>query len=153
VFEAQAEGEALGGGGRYDDLISNLGGKPTPAVGFACGIERIVLHIRKQREIPSPCLQAYVAYISEEKARAIELASKLRREGISTVTSLGGRSLKSQLRNADSLGARLVIIVGEEIKGGKVILRNMTKGEQREVEASQIAEAIAEMSQDLRNIY
>ena len=148
VFEAQAEGEegALGGGGRYDDLISNLGGKPTPAVGFACGIERIVLHIQKRREIPSSCLQAYVAYIGEEKVKAIELASELRREGISAVASLGEKSLKSQLRRADSFGVKFTIIVGEEVKEGKVILRNMKEGEQEEVKVSELAKVITRMN-------
>jgi histidyl-tRNA synthetase len=154
VFEIQAEGEGgvLGGGGRYDDLIGKLGGKPTPGVGFACGMERIVLHIQKRREIPSPCLQVYIAYIGEEKAEAIKLASELRREGISAVASLGEKSLKSQLRQADSLGVKFAIIMGEEIKKDKVILRNMKKGEQEEVEVSELAKIINFDVQDLQNI-
>jgi len=146
VFEIQPEAEggqsALGGGGRYDDLIEELGGKPTPAIGFATGIERIILNLKKQG-IPVPPLpkpQVFIAFIGEEaKDEAIKLASKLRRANIGVVEAASGKSLKAQLKQADALGARHTIIIGEqEIETGTVILRDMTTSQQKTVPLSEL---------------
>ena len=92
VFEIQPKGgsaqSTLGGGGRYDDLIEELGGKSTPAIGFATGMERIILNLKKQNiAIPTPPgLQALIAYMGDEAwNEAIKLASRLRQAGISAV--------------------------------------------------------------------
>lgn len=141
VFEIQPEAEggqsALGGGGRYDDLIEELGGKPTPAIGFATGIERIILNLKKQG-IPIPPLpkpQVFIAFIGDEaKDEAIKLASQLRRANIGVVEAVSGKSLKAQLKQADALGARHTVIIGEqEIRTGTVILRDMTTSQQKTV--------------------
>jgi len=142
VFEIQPQGEeaaqsTLGGGGRYDDLIEQLGGKPTPAVGFAAGIERILLNLKRQN-IPVPIPpqpDVFISYLGEEaKDKAIEYGSRLRREGIGAILASSGRSLKAQLRQANALGMSYAIIIGEEELGeGKVTLRDMVSGEQRQM--------------------
>ena len=98
VFEIQPEGggaqSTLGGGGRYDNLIEQLGGRPTPAVGFATGIERIILTMRNQGIMPPPIPtpKVYLAYVGERaKAEAIKFASSLRQTGIGVTLTLGGR--------------------------------------------------------------
>ncbi|MFQ5924749.1 MAG: histidine--tRNA ligase [Dehalococcoidia bacterium] len=147
VFEIQPQGEegaqsALGGGGRYDDLIEELGGKPTPAIGFAAGMERIVLSIRKQAiaaAAPSSST-VFVAYLGEgAKEEAVKMTAALRRAGISAISSSGDRSLKAQLRQANALGAAYALILGEEeVASGTVMLRDMGKGEQRRVSVGEV---------------
>ena len=146
VFEIQPEEigaqTTIGGGGRYDDLIEELGGKPTPAIGFATGIERIVLNLKKQ-QIPIPTLSRPDVFIAclgnEAKAKAIKLASRLRRENIKVIQALGNKSLKAQLRQANSLNAHYTIIIGEEeLKGDTVVFRDMASGEQRVIPTDQL---------------
>jgi len=146
VFEIQPEEEGaqstLGGGGRYDDLIEELGGKPTPAIGFAIGIERIILNLKKQDvSIPTlPRPQVFLAYIGDEaRDEAIKLASALRKSGIGAIEAASNKSLKAQLRQANNLGARYAVIIGEqEIKDGTVILRDMKTSEQKSVPRTQL---------------
>nr|MBC8274058.1 histidine--tRNA ligase [Chloroflexota bacterium] len=141
VFEIQPLGEgaqsALGGGGRYDDLIEELGGKPTPAIGFAAGMERVVLNLKRQK-IPVPNLQdppVFIAHLGNEaKLEAVKLASTLRKDGIAAIMAAGDRSLKGQLRQANGLGSSYAAIIGEdEVKSSAVTLRNMMTGEQKTV--------------------
>ncbi len=146
VFEIQPEAEGaqstLGGGGRYDDLIEELGGKPTPAIGFAAGIERIILNLKKQN-IPIPALPkppVFIAYVGNEaKDEAIKLASTLRKNGIGVIEAVGSKSLKAQLRQANTLGVHHTVIIGdEEVKTGTVILRDMTTAQQQTTPLDQI---------------
>ena len=124
VLGAQSE---LGGGGRYDGLIEQLGGPATPAVGWACGIERILLAL--DEEVPAPGRDAFVAIAAEgQRQRAAALTRELRRAGLSAEVDLAGRGLKGQLKHADRLGARRVLILGED---GSAQLRDMESGEQR----------------------
>lgn len=146
VFEIQPEEEGsqstIVGGGRYDDLIEELGGKPTPAVGFATGIERIVRNLKREGIavplLPKP--HVFLAFVGDEAgAEAMKLAAKLRRAGIGVIEAMGSRSLKAQLRQADALGARYTLIVGEqELKSHSVILRDMTTAQQKTVSLHQI---------------
>jgi len=147
VFEIQPQGEegaqtALGGGGRYDDLIEELGGKPTPAIGFAVGMDRIVLNLKKQGSSTpvTSGLRIFVAYLGERaKAEAVKLTAELRRAGIAAISSFGDRSLKAQLRQANTLGSAYALILGEEeVKSGTVVLRDMAKGEQRTVPIGEV---------------
>jgi len=146
VFEIQPEEEgaqsALGGGGRYDDLIEELGGKPAPAIGFATGIERIILNLKKHNiSVPTlPRPQVFIAYVGDEaRDAAIKLASQLRRAGIGVIEAMGNKSLKAQLRQANAFDARQAVIIGEqEIKTGTVILRDMTTSQQRTVPFDQL---------------
>ena len=141
VFEIQPESggaqSTIGGGGRYDDLIEELGGKPTPAIGLAAGIERIILNLKKQAVSipPPPKPRVFVACIGEEaRVEAIKLASRLRQAGIGTLLATGSRSLKAQLRQANNLGIPHAVIVGEEeVKSGTVILRDMANARQETV--------------------
>jgi len=125
------------GGGRYDDLIEELGGKPTPAIGFAIGIERIILNLKKQ-DIPVPPLprpQVFIAHMGDEaRDEAIKLASQLRQSGIGIIVATGNKSLKAQLRQANTLGVRYAVIIGEEeVRSGTVALRDMTTARQKTV--------------------
>jgi histidyl-tRNA synthetase len=153
VFEIQPPGEgaqsALGGGGRYDDLIQELGGKPTPAIGFASGMERVVLNLRRRKiavpEVASP--PVFIAYLGNEaKQEAVKLAALLRKCEIPAVTGTGDRSLKAQLRQANNLGSNYTAIIGEdEVKACKVSLRNMITGEQETVEQSALTGLLKEI--------
>ena len=150
VFEIQPEAEGaqstLGGGGRFDDLIEELGGKPTPAIGFATGIERIILNLKKQDisipPLPSP--QVFLAHIGEEaKDEATKLAARLRQAGIGVIEALGNKSLKAQLRQANKLGFEHAVIIGEqEIKDGTVILRDMTTSVQKTIPLDKLEEEL-----------
>jgi histidyl-tRNA synthetase len=147
VFEVQPQGggaqSTLGGGGRYDDLIEELGGKPTPALGFAAGIERIILNLKKQDiAIPTPPgLYVFITYTSDEaRDESIRLASRLRREGISTAAATGNKSLKAQMRQANALGVRYTVIIGEEeVKTGTATVRDMVNARQKTVPVSDLA--------------
>jgi histidyl-tRNA synthetase len=146
VFEIQPEEagaqSTLGGGGRYDDLIEELGGKPTPAIGFATGIERIIVNLKKQGvAVPAlPRPQVFIAYVGDEaKDEATKLASTLRRNGIGVIEALGSKSLKAQLRQANTLSAHHAVIIGEqEVKTGTVILRDMTTAQQKTIPLNQL---------------
>jgi histidyl-tRNA synthetase len=151
VFEVTPEGAVvaqatIGGGGRYDDLVEELGGRATPGMGFATGIERIVLNLKKQKvKIPeAEPAEVYVAYQGElGKGEAVRLAALLRRSGCTVVSASGDRRLKAQLRQADAAGARRAIIIGDsEIESGTVILRDMGTGEQQMVKLEEVVELL-----------
>jgi len=146
VFEIQPEAEgaqsALGGGGRYDYLIEELGGKPTPAIGFATGIERIILNLKKH-SVPIPPLprpQVFIAHVGNDaKDEAIKLASRLRQSGIGVLEATSGKSLKAQLRQANTLGVHHTVIIGDqEVKTGTVILRDMINAQQKTVSPTEL---------------
>jgi len=141
VFEVQS-GElgaqsALGGGGRYDGLIEQLGGRPAAGIGFATGIERIILGLKGQGvSVPAPpAATVYVAFMGEAaRERAVALAADLRGAGVSTILAMGDRSLKAQLKQANALGLPKAVILGEEeMEKGTVMLRDMARGEQEEM--------------------
>ena len=135
-FEPKEEGSqsVLGGGGRYDYLIEQLGGKPTPGIGFGSGIERLILNLRRQDLEPpvTPTLDAFIAVIDPAaQVRAAVVANDLRRGGVSTVIGTAGRSLRAQMRHANQLGARYAVLLGEaELASGNVTLRNLESAEQ-----------------------
>lgn len=147
VFEVapreQAGQSALGGGGRYDNLIEELGGKSTPAVGFAAGLERIILNLKRQNlDIPAlPKPDAFIIYLGEEaKTEALKIAAMLRKVGVAIVMATGDRSLRAQMRQANSLGIDHALILGEqEVRNRNVVLRDMTSGEQKSIPLTEIA--------------
>lgn len=147
VFEVEPqekEGQStLGGGGRYDDLIEALGGKPTPGVGFAAGLERIILNLKGQHlDIPPlPRPDVFIAYLGHEaKIQAMKIAAELRKAEIATIMATGDKSLKGQMRQANSLGSTNVLILGEqESRNRNVILRDMRNGEQQTIPLAEIA--------------
>jgi len=127
VCDALGAQSEIGGGGRYDGLIEQLGGAPTPAVGFAAGIERILLAL--DEEVPAAGRDAFVAIADPgQRERAMALAVELRHAGLSAEVDLAGRSLKSQLKHANRLGAGRVLILEAD---GSAQLRDMSTGEQR----------------------
>jgi len=130
---AQSE---IGGGGRYDGLIEQLGGAPTPAIGFAAGIERILLAL--DEEVAGEGRDAFVAVADPgQRQRAMTLAAELRRAGISIELDLAGRGLKGQLKHANRIGARRVLILEAD---GSAQLRDMESGEQRPVNPGNLVE-------------
>ncbi|MGE5618933.1 MAG: histidine--tRNA ligase [Sphingomonadaceae bacterium] len=137
---------ALGGGGRYDGLMEKLGGKPTPGIGFATGIERIIMNLKEQGvpvpEVGRPFL--YVAYLGDDaKLPALQLADQARRMGMATVTTLGPRSLKAQLKQANNSGARFALILGEqEVLDGTVTVRDMVESRQWQESRSTVLEKL-----------
>jgi histidyl-tRNA synthetase len=133
----------LGGGGRYDNLIEELGGRPTPAVGFATGLERIILNLKRQKlDIPAlPGPDVFVAHLEgETKIEAMKLASELRKAGVAVIMATGDKSLRGQMRQADSLDIAYALILGEEeVSGQNVMLRDMRSGDQKSIPLAEIA--------------
>ncbi|MBI4186403.1 MAG: histidine--tRNA ligase [Chloroflexi bacterium] len=152
VFEVQPEVDGaqstLGGGGRYDNLIGELGGKPTPALGFAAGMERIVLNLKRQGIAvpPLPRPRVFIAYAGDEaRGEAIKLGATLRQAGIGVIQASGGKTLKAQLRQANALDVRYAVIIGEEeARTGTVVLRDMATSQQKSVPRSQLQQLLAE---------
>jgi histidyl-tRNA synthetase len=125
---------ALGGGGRYDRLIEQIGGPPTPGMGWAAGVERMLLAAPPPPVAPPP-LDLYVAYAKpEHRAAAFRLAADARRAGHAARLELAGRSLKGQLKQADRAGARYVAILGDE----GTSLKDMETGEQKTADADTV---------------
>ncbi len=126
---------AVCGGGRYDNLAEAIGGDPTPGVGFAAGVERIVLSMEQQGCDfgPQPRTDVYVASAGEEsRTMAFEVMHKLRNAGISSDMDFLNRSLKAQFKTANTSGVRYVCVIGEdELRSGKVTLKDMGTGEQQ----------------------
>lgn len=141
VFEVWAEGigaqNALCGGGRYDGLVELLGGPPTPSVGFATGIDRIILTLKSQSIEPPPLPkpQVFMAYRGQAaKQAAIRLLYRLREADIGAVMSFGERSLRAQLRQAGRQGVAYALILGDdELASAQVTVRDMASGQQEQV--------------------
>jgi len=128
---------AICGGGRYDYLVEELGGKPTPAVGFAAGMERVLAAIMKLGiKVPLWAgIKIFVAVTSQDEIiSALKIANQIRAEGIATEMDFLGKSLKAQLRVANKLEIPYVLILGsDEMKENKVSLKNMLTGAQETV--------------------
>jgi histidyl-tRNA synthetase len=142
VFEFECDRlgaqSGLGGGGRYDGLVEQLGGPATPAAGWAVGIERIALALDQAEE--QRASQVFIVADEGARERALALATELRRAGLAADLDLGGRAIKGQMKQADRSGARYALILGD---GGAPVLRDMRSGEQREIEPGRLAEEIA----------
>jgi histidyl-tRNA synthetase len=129
VFEFESERlgaqAALGGGGRYDGLVEELGGPPTPGVGFAAGVERMLLAARDDE--PEAESSVFIALAKAgATTEAFALARGLRERGVRVEMEQAGRSLKGQLKQADRVGARATVILGDGIE-----VKDMDSGEQR----------------------
>ncbi len=153
VFEVIYRGlgaqDAIGGGGRYDGLIETYGGPSTPAVGFAAGIERILLTLeRLGKELPFQSqLDVYMIILNEAgKKLGLPLLKDIRGRGFKADIDYMGRSLKSQMKAANRRGARFVVIIGEdELSKGKAIIRNMKVGTEEEVPFDEVVERFIEI--------
>lgn len=125
---------AVCGGGRYDGLIEECGGQPTPGIGFAIGLERVLLALEKQQmlQIAADQTDVFVAYTGEANCvPAFALLCRLRLTGIKAEMDHMNRSLKSQFKQANRLTARFTIMIGEEeTSQGMVVLKDMLTGDQ-----------------------
>ena len=124
---------AICGGGRYDELVENLGGKPTPGIGFAAGIERLLLASRSEHKQEN--IQIYIVGIGDSvRATLITLAENLRKNNFKTSFDYLRRSMKAQMREANKLGARYAIILGEdELKDKSVIIKDLSTSDQEKI--------------------
>ena len=146
TFEFQFEGlgaqNAVCGGGRYDYLAEELGGPPTPGVGFSLGVERLVMAIESQGLDPFtlPRLDVFVAAPEgADRARLLALLTDIRRAGLSADADFQGRSLKSQMKHASRLGARFAVIAGpEEQARGEAVVRDLDLSEQWTVPSAEL---------------
>lgn len=148
VFEFIAEGIGAQGtvcaGGRYDGLIRTLGGGDVPAVGFAAGIERLLI-VMEQSGIEIPCTEGITAYFAgmneEGRKKAFELTAVLRQRGVVAECDHMQRSVKSQFKYANKTGAKYVAVIGEsELEKGVATVKNMATGEAEEVPFDGVAE-------------
>ncbi len=125
------------GGGRYDGLVGQMGGPSLPSLGFAMGIERLLMVMENTGvAFPEPAKpDVYIATMGEAaRVEATKLCMQLRREGFSALTDVAGRSVKAQMKYADKIGAAFSTVIGDdELANNKCVLKNMQTGEQREV--------------------
>lgn len=148
VFEYQFTGigaqNALGGGGRYDGLIESVGGPSLSGIGFAMGINRLILAMKQTGasypEQPKPTL--YIAALgAPAMRRAAVLAQQLREQGVRAESDIVGRSLKAQMKYAGKSGFRYTLMIGDsELETGRAFLRNMEQSEQTEIEIDRVAD-------------
>jgi histidyl-tRNA synthetase len=136
--------DAVAGGGRYDNLVSNLGGPDIPAVGFAIGWERLVSLLSEEDESFLRPLQLFIAALGKDALEeAYKLVNRFRLSGIKAEASYEEKSLKSQMRRANKLNSRFVLIIGEEeFKSKKAILRDMEKKRQEDID---LKDAVSEI--------
>lgn len=134
--------DAIAAGGRYDTLIEELGGPALPAMGFAFGVERLLLAAgrNKQSSVMERNLVYLISLGKDAKIAGLRLLNSLRNENIACDTDYENRSLKSGMRRANDLGAKIVLIIGDnELKNNTVSFKNMVSGEQKEVAQGNIA--------------
>lgn len=148
VFEfvssaAGAQGTVCGGG-RYDGLVKEMGGPQVPSLGFAMGLERLMMLLESQNcEFPEPIeCELYLAPMGDDASkRAAVLAHALRAEGFSVQMDVAGRGLKAQMKYADKIGAKYVMVLGDsELESGAANLKNMKTGQQLEVRLDELVE-------------
>lgn len=152
VFEVWAEGigaqAAVCGGGRYDGLIEELGGPPTPGIGFGMGIERVILSLKAQGILPPPLIapQVQVSPLGDAaRVAGMKLVRELRTAGIGALLAFGKRSLKSQLRSADKAQVAFALILGDqELADQTVVVRDLAAGQQTTMAAAEVIPWLAE---------
>lgn len=137
ISDALGAQNTLLGGGRYDVLVEQLGGKPTPGIGFAAGMERLELVLQSNNfKFPvEENIKLYIVTLGEEsKNFALGLLDKIRKEGLKCETDFLNRSAKSQMKEADKMNAEYVVVIGEnELKSGSVKLRKMSDSSELEI--------------------
>ncbi|MGN0690834.1 MAG: His/Gly/Thr/Pro-type tRNA ligase C-terminal domain-containing protein, partial [Oscillospiraceae bacterium] len=125
------------GGGRYDGLIKEMGGNPTPALGFAMGLERILLNMEAQGcdfGEKSRCDIYILPMGAAAEIKAAQLSESLRKEGFKAETDLMGRSFGKQMKYANTISARYVLVLGDnELESGKAKLKNMDTGKEEDI--------------------
>jgi histidyl-tRNA synthetase len=127
----------VGGGGRYDGLVEQLGGPATPGCGWAAGVERMLMAAEERPE-PKPGCDLFLAWETTERADAFALATEGRRAGLAAQLDLGGRSIKGQMKQADRVGARYVAILHPD----GTVLRDMDSGQEEKVEREGVVASV-----------
>ncbi|MCW2780807.1 MAG: histidine--tRNA ligase [Marmoricola sp.] len=142
VHDGLGAQSGIGGGGRYDGLMAELGGQELSGIGFGLGIDRTFLACQAEGLTPGPArtLDVYVVPLGEARSRAATLATELRRRGIRTDMAYGGRALKGAMKGADRSGARFTMVIGErDLADGVVQLKSMDTGEQTAIPLNDVA--------------
>lgn len=138
---------AICGGGRYDGLVEEIGGPHTPSVGFAVGLERLLLALEMQHLIPEPVQTGHVhiaALGKDAVAAGMKIQQELRAKGIPTDMDLQGKSLKGQMKQAGKSGASVTVIIGEdELSKGEAVVKNMDAGTQENISFETVSSYIA----------
>lgn len=141
------------GGGRYDGLIGQMGGPKTPSLGFAMGIERLMMVLSAQNaELPeAPTCDLFIATLGENALlKASNSCRLLRDEGYKVQTDICGRGLKAQMKYADKIGAKFTLVLGDnEVESGKAVLKNMSNSAEKEIALGEIVE---ELGEEIRKI-
>ncbi len=135
---------AVGGGGRYDSLTAQMGGPPTPGIGFGAGIERILMACDAEGVFgaPTAAVDAFVIDVVDG-TNAVALTHDLRAAGLRSDRAFDGRSMKSQMKQADRSGARLALIVGEqEVTDGTVTVRDLQTSQQETVARADVVDYV-----------
>ncbi|MBI2634722.1 histidine--tRNA ligase [Candidatus Peregrinibacteria bacterium] len=153
VFEfwdkTDGEQNAIGGGGRYDGLIELMGGQPTPAVGFAAGVERIIANMKREKiRVPSKDdLHVFVAQLGKEaKRKCLPLIQELHEAGVKTMGALGKGSINEQLRIANKFRVDYTVLIGiTEVREGTAIIRDMSKGQQQTVKMNKVVDKLVKL--------
>lgn len=144
--EKKAGQNSLGGGGRYDGLMELMGGQPTPAIGFAMGLERVIAQMKRNKvRVPSKDdLHVFVAQLGREaKKVCLPLISELRERGVKSLGALGKGAIKNQLKIADRFKVPFCVLIGlTEVREGTAIIRDMTVGTQTTVKMERVVEEI-----------
>ena len=137
---------AVAGGGRYDGLIEEIGGTPTPGIGFAAGIERILIALEKQNLLQAEKnnFDAFIVAVgAEAEIAAFKLLTELRRKNISATMNFAKRSIKAQMKQAAKSGAKFALIIGDdEVKNSTVTVKNLETSAQETIPISEVAEKI-----------
>ena len=139
---ATGQQQALGGGGRYDGLVELLGGKPTPGIGFALGLDRVVLALAEQGQAAAPAVGPTAIVVgadAQDTATRLRLATDLRAAGLAVRADLAPRKLGRQLEGAARDGAHFAVIVGDELAHGQVQVRDLQAGTQRSANVADLA--------------
>ena len=144
IHPALGAQNAIAGGGRYDRLVEEMGGTPTPGIGFAIGMERLLAALPQEKG-EGPWTGVFVATLGEEALQSgLLIVQELRRKGLRSILDMEGRSLRSQMRLAHKERYRYALILGdEELKAGMATVKDMTRGDQRQVPLREVVEHLA----------
>ncbi|MGM0445482.1 MAG: histidine--tRNA ligase [Bacillota bacterium] len=153
AFEVKFEGlgaqDTIFGGGRYDKLAEEIGDKDIPGIGFALGIERLLLTLEKQKmDIPiDKSIDIYLTTIGEKaKTACFKLLNEFRKNNIKAEIDYLGRSVGGQMKSADRMNANYTVIIGEnELDSGKATVRNMKTGDEKEIQLDKLVESIEKL--------
>ena len=152
VHDSLGAQSGMGGGGRYDGLMAELGGQELSGIGFGLGVDRTFLACRAEGLTPGPrrALDAYVVPLGEARTRAAVLATELRRAGVRTDLAYGGRGLKGAMKGADRSGAAFAIVIGErDLEAGVAQVKAMDTGEQTAIPLDDLSSHLIQQLKEL----